>query len=40
MLPDGGTRWISSQGRVEFDAKGKPVRIRGASRDFTARKHS
>ena len=33
MLPDGGTRWISSHGRVEFDGKGKPVRIRGASRD-------
>jgi two-component system, LuxR family, sensor kinase FixL len=40
MLPDGGVRWIASQGRVEFDAKGQPVRIRGASRDFTARKQA
>jgi two-component system, LuxR family, sensor kinase FixL len=35
MLPDGGTRWISAHGQVEFDGKGKPIRIRGASRDFT-----
>ncbi len=36
MLPDGGIRWISSQGRVELDTNGQPVRIRGASRDVTA----
>src|ERR1019366_7380378 len=36
MLPNGGIRWISSHGRVEFDANGQPVRIRGASRDVTA----
>jgi two-component system sensor kinase FixL len=36
MLPDGGIRWISSHGRVEFDASGQPARIRGASRDVTA----
>ena len=36
MLPDGGVRWISSHGRVEFDASDQPVRIRGASRDVTA----
>jgi two-component system, LuxR family, sensor kinase FixL len=36
MLPDGGLRWISSHGRVEFDASGQPARIRGASRDVTA----
>ena len=40
MLPDGATRWISSQGRVEFDATGHPVLIRGAARDVTARKHA
>ena len=40
MLPDGGTRWISAHGRVEFDGKGKPIRIRGASRDFTDRKRA
>lgn len=38
MLPDGGMRWIASQGRVEFDAKGQPVLLRGTSRDCTARK--
>ena len=40
MLPDGATRWISSQGRVEFDATGQPVLIRGAARDVTARKQA
>ena len=35
MLPDGATRWISSQGRVEFDATGQPVLIRGTARDVT-----
>ena len=40
MLPDGTTRWISSQGRVEFDATGQPVLIRGAARDVTARKQA
>src|ERR1035441_9018095 len=40
MLPDVGLRWISSQGRVEFDANGQPVRIRGASRDITAHKQA
>ncbi len=38
MLPDGEMRWISSNGRVELDANGQPVRIRGASRDITANK--
>jgi PAS domain S-box-containing protein len=38
--PDGATRWISSQGRVEFDAMGQPVLIRGADRDVTARKQA
>ena len=40
MCPDGATRWISSQGRVEFDATGQPVLIRGAARDVTARKQA
>jgi PAS domain S-box-containing protein len=38
ILPDGATRWISSQGRVEFDATGQPILIRGAALDVTARK--
>jgi PAS domain S-box-containing protein len=40
MLPDGATRWISSQGRVEFDATGQPILIRGAALDVTARKQA
>ena len=40
VLPDGETRWISSHGRVEIDTRGQPVRVRGASRDFTARKQA
>jgi PAS domain S-box-containing protein len=40
ILPDDGLRWISSHGRVESDANGHPVRIRGASLDITARKQS
>ena len=40
LLPDGGMRWISSHGRVECDANGRPVRLRGASRDSTARKQA
>jgi PAS domain S-box-containing protein len=40
MLPDGGTRWIISQGRATFDAAGQPVLIRGAVRDITARKQA
>jgi PAS domain S-box-containing protein len=40
LLPDGSTRWISSQGRVEFDARHRPIRTRGASLDITARKQA
>ena len=40
VLPDGTIRWISSHGRVESDARGRPVLIRGASRDVTARKRA
>jgi len=40
MCPDGTIRWISSQGRVEFDAARRPVLIRGVARDVTARKQA
>ena len=40
MQPDGATRWISSQGRMEFDATGRPVLIRGTARDMTERKQA
>ena len=39
-MPDGTTRWIASQGRVEHDATGQPVLTRGAARDVTARKQA
>ncbi len=39
-LPDGQLRWISSHGRVEFDANSKPILIRGVSLDITARKQA
>ncbi len=39
MLPNGQIRWIASRGRVEF-SKGRPVLIRGASLDITARRQA
>jgi two-component system, LuxR family, sensor kinase FixL len=38
VLPDGQTRWIASRGRVEFNGAGKPILMRGAALDITARK--
>jgi two-component system, LuxR family, sensor kinase FixL len=35
VLPDGRTRWIASQGIVEFFADGVPARLRGVSLDIT-----
>jgi two-component system, LuxR family, sensor kinase FixL len=35
ILPDGRMRWIASQGRVEFDADGQPVCVKGVSLDIT-----
>jgi two-component system sensor kinase FixL len=40
ILPDGRMRWIASQGRVERDAGGRPVLMRGASREITVRKRA
>ncbi len=40
MLPQGGIRWISSHGQVEFDSAGRPIRVRGASRDVSAQKQA
>lgn len=39
-LPSGQIRWIGSQGRVEFDERRQPIRIRGASIDITLRRHA
>jgi two-component system, LuxR family, sensor kinase FixL len=38
VLPSGGVRWISAHGRVESDATGRPVLLRGISRDITKQK--
>jgi PAS domain S-box-containing protein len=38
VMPDGTSRWIASQGRVEHDATGQPLLTRGAARDITAQK--
>jgi two-component system sensor kinase FixL len=35
LLPDGGLRWIASQGRVEYDSQNQPARLRGVSLDIT-----
>ena len=40
VLPDGNLRWIATLGRVEYDAKGRPLLSRGACIDVTARKHA
>jgi PAS domain S-box-containing protein len=36
--PDGSIRWIASHGSVELEERGKPVLVRGVSRDVTKRK--
>jgi signal transduction histidine kinase len=38
MRTDGAVRWHHSRGRVELDAGGEPVRMRGTAQDITDRK--
>src|SRR5438876_4445364 len=38
LLPNGQVRWLGERGSVEFNREGKPVRMRGVSRDVTRRK--
>ncbi len=40
VLPDGQVRWIAGRGRVEFNGKGQPARMLGASLDITKRKQA
>jgi signal transduction histidine kinase len=40
LLPDSSIRWIAARGRVEFDGKGQPVRMRGVSMDITDRRRA
>ncbi|MGC1388315.1 MAG: PAS domain-containing protein [Steroidobacteraceae bacterium] len=39
LLPNGRIRWIASRGRVEF-SKNRPLLLRGAALDITARKQA
>ena len=36
--PGGGACWVAAEGSVERDTHGRPVRVRGITRDVTARK--
>jgi len=36
----GGARWATTEGSIESDAQGQPVRVRGITRDITARKQA
>jgi PAS domain S-box-containing protein len=38
VLSGGALRWIATRGRIEFDANGSPLRLRGVSIDITERK--
>ena len=40
LLPDGATRWLASQGRVEFGRDGRPERLQGVVLDITQRKQA
>lgn len=40
LRPDGTVRWIVAAGRGAYDSTGRPVRMRGAALDITARKHA
>ncbi|MEA2594864.1 MAG: hypothetical protein QOF01_1333, partial [Thermomicrobiales bacterium] len=40
LQPDGTVRWHLSRGRVEWDAAGRAVRMRGVVLDITARKEA
>lgn len=37
---NGKTVWIAARGRVEFDQRRNPIRMRGISMDITAQKHA
>jgi PAS domain S-box-containing protein len=40
MIADGGVRWISSRGRVEYAVDSTPMLMRGVSLDITERKQA
>jgi PAS domain S-box-containing protein len=40
VRPDGKVRWVAGFGRVEFGKDGKPICMRGVTRDITLRKQA
>ncbi len=38
--PDGTVLWVQDSGSVDYDAEGKPIRIRGLMADITDRRHA
>ena len=40
LLPDGTTRWILHHARLEFDDKGRAIRVHGATIDITSQKQA
>jgi two-component system sensor kinase FixL len=40
VLPRTGERWLAARGRVEFDDKNQPLRMRGISIDITERRRT
>jgi PAS domain S-box-containing protein len=40
VLPNGELHWIAAHGQVEFDRRGRPSRMHGASLDITKRKQA
>lgn len=38
LRPDGGVRWVKADGLVQFDSRGKPLRMTGINRDITEEK--
>jgi diguanylate cyclase (GGDEF)-like protein/PAS domain S-box-containing protein len=37
---DNAVRWLHGMGRLDFDAQGRPLKMRGVIRDITDRKHA
>jgi two-component system, LuxR family, sensor kinase FixL len=40
QMPDGGTRWMASEGYLELDSSGRPARLQGVTQDITHRKQA
>ena len=40
QMPDGGTRWMASEGYLELDGRGQPMRLQGVTLDITDRKQA